>query len=321
MERNLPTIVVIGATYVDIVLKCNESPAPGKMVTGSTMSYTVTGPGVNQAAEAAFCGCKVQLVSKIGGCPLAKLVTESLHRHKISTEYLFTAEAKNTGSVVTFVTAEGENESCLYAGANNALGPQDIQTAEQAIAEADVCLIHGSLSHDTISTAIRYAKLHNVKIILDPAGPISATRRQSVRNHYLPMDFFNADIMIPNLYEAADLTEHSPVDIRNAKLIGSELIARGVQTAVITIGKRGCMVVDRKGADHIPAFDINLVDQTCTGDAFAGALAACCAVDDNVRQAVKFASAAGALACTKFGSVESLPTKAEIIQLLQQEDM
>jgi len=43
------------------------------------------------------------------------------------------------------------------------------------------------------------------------------------------------------------------------------------------------------------------------------------AVEDDIRGAAKFASAAGALACTKFGSLEALPTKAEIIELLQKE--
>ena len=79
------------------------------------------------------------------------------------------------------------------------------------------------------------------------------------------------------------------------------------------------MVVDRNGADHIPAFEVELVDQTGRGDAFAGALAASCAVGDDLRKAVKFASAAGALTCTKFGSIEALPSKAEIIELLQKE--
>ena len=77
---------------------------------------------------------------------------------------------------------------------------------------------------------------------------------------------------------------------------------------------------DRFRADDPKAFDVELVDQTCRGDAFAGALAAYCAVKDDVREAVKFASAAGALACTKFGPIEALPTRAEIIELLQKED-
>jgi ribokinase len=80
------------------------------------------------------------------------------------------------------------------------------------------------------------------------------------------------------------------------------------------------MVVDRNAADHIPAYEIDLVDHTGTGDAFAGALAASLAVGDDLRKAVSFASAAGALACTKFGSVDAMPTKAEIIELMQKQE-
>ena len=80
------------------------------------------------------------------------------------------------------------------------------------------------------------------------------------------------------------------------------------------------MVVDREGADHIPAFEVELVNQSGRGDAFTGALAAYCAIEDDIRGAVKFASAAGALACTKFGLIEALPSKADIILLLQQQD-
>jgi sugar/nucleoside kinase (ribokinase family) len=43
-------------------------------------------------------------------------------------------------------------------------------------------------------------------------------------------------------------------------------------------------------------------------------------VKDDVREGAKFAAAAGALACTKFGAIEALPGKAEIIELLQKED-
>jgi ribokinase len=136
----------------------------------------------------------------------------------------------------------------------------------------------------------------------------------------LPIDYFSADILIPNLYEAANIADQSAANIHSAQLIGSDLVARGADAVVITMSKRGCMVVDRNGADHILAFEVELVDQTGRGDAFAGALAACCAVGDDLRKAVKFASAAGALTCTKFGSIEALPSKAEIIELLQKEE-
>ncbi len=317
MAGRIPKVVVVGGTYVDMTIRCSQVPSPGQSVTGSGLSYTTTGPGPNQAAEAALCGCQVYLISKVGGGPFGQMVKASLTEFNVNTDFVYTAEAKNTGTIVTLVNAEGENAGCVYTGANSALMPQDIDAADQIISEADVCLIHGRLPQNAIVTAIRCAKLHGTLVILNPARPIDQAGRE---NSVLPLEYFSANILIPNLYEAADITEQSAANIHTAKLIGSDLVARGVDSVVITMGKRGCMVVDRNSADHIPAFEIELVDQTGRGDAFAGALAAYCAVKDDIRGAVKFASAAGALTCTKFGSIEAMPTKAEIIELLQKED-
>jgi ribokinase len=317
MTGRIPKVVVIGGTYVDMAIKCCQIPSPGRNVTGAALSYTATGPGPNQAIAAALCGCEVHLISKIGGDPFAQMAIEGLSELKVNTDYVYTAEAKNTGVIVTLVDSVGENAGCTYTGANSALCPRDIDAAEETISEADICLVHGQLPHNAIVSAIRCAKLHNTKLVLNPARPIEYPKRTKGE---LPIEYFSVAIMIPNLYEAADITYKSDAGVRTAKLIGSDLVARGVTCAVITMGKRGCMVVDRSSADHIPAFEVELVDQTGRGDAFAGALAAYCAVEDNVREAVKFASAAGALTCTKFGSVEALPTKAEIIELLQKDE-
>jgi ribokinase len=314
MSGRIPTVVVVGGTYVDMAIRCSQIPPPGRSVIGSALSYTVTGPGPNQAVEAALCGCQVHLVSKVGDDAFGQMVKASLAEFGVNGEFVYSAKAKNTGVIVTLVNAAGENGSCTYSGANGALWPEDIEAAEPVISAADVCLIHGELPQDAIVATLRCAELHGTKVILNPARPMEQQGQQSSD---LPIEYFSADILIPNLYEAADITDHPTVSIRTAKLIGSDLVARGVKSAVITMGKRGCMVVDRESADHIAAFEVELVDQTCSGDAFAGALAAYCAVKDDVREAVKFASAAGALACTKFGSIEALPTKAEIIQLLQ----
>jgi len=325
MSGRNPEVVVIGGTYVDMDIRCGQIPSPGQSVVGSALSYTTTGPGSNQAVVAALCGCDVHLISKVGGDPFAQMAKESIAEFNVNTDFVYTAEAKNTGVVVTLVNSEGENAACYYSGANSALHPGDIDAAEQIISEADVCLIHGRLPQEAIVTAVRCAKVHGTKVILNPARPIEQQGQESI---VLPIEYFSVDILIPNLYEAAEITDHLagfpqggvPANIRTAKLIGSDLVARGVNSAIITMGKRGCIIVDRNGADQIPAFEVELVDQTGRGDAFAGALAAYYAVKNDVRGAVEFASAAGALACTKFGSIEALPTKAEIIELLQKED-
>jgi ribokinase len=311
-------VVVIGGTYVDMAIRCNEVPSAGQCVTGSALSYSATGPGPNQAVQAALCGCQVHLISKIGNDSFGQMAKAGLTEFDVNTDFVYTAQAKNTGVVVTLVNADGENRSCIYAGANSALQSRDIETAEQVISEAQGVLIHGQLPQEAIVTALRCAELHGIRAILNPARPMEHVGRE---NSDLPMEYFSADILIPNLFEAAEITDTSAANIHTAKLIGSDLVARGCRCAIITMGKRGCMVVDRTGADHIPAFEVELVDQTCRGDAFAGALAASCAVRDDIRRAVRFASAAGALACTKFGSIEALPSKAEIIELLQTREL
>lgn len=268
--------------------------------------------------QAALCGCQVHLISKVGGDPFAPLAKKTLTDYKVNIDHVYTAEAKNTGVVVTHVNAEGENACCHYSGANCALQPADIEMAEELIAQADVCLIHGCLPQEAITKALWFSELHGTKVIFNPSRP---SEHETKRGLDLPVEYFTADVLIPNLYEAADITDQSAATIRTAKMIGSELVARGARCAVITMGGRGCMVVDRSGADHIPAFEVDLVDHTGSGDAFAGAMAAYCAVKHDIREAVKFASAAGALACTKFGALEALPSKADIIQLLQREDI
>jgi len=324
MAARMPKVVVVGGSYVDMALKCSQVPLPGQSVVGSALSYSADGPGPNQAAEAALCGCQVHLVSKVGGDPFGQMVKDTLGYCKVSTDYVYTAKAKNTGIIITLVDAEGENAVCTDSGANNALLSQDMEVAEEIIAEADVCLIHGRLPQGAIVTAIRCAELGRTKIILNPARPIESRSEAIPHPDNLPIEYFSANILVANLYEAANIAEHA-VTMKSrgemAKLIGSDLVARGVESAVVTMGKRGAMVVDRNGADRISAFEIELVDQTGRGDAFAGALAAYCAVKDDVREGVKFACAAGALACTKFGSLEAMPKKEEIIQLLQSQDI
>jgi len=317
MPGRSPEVVIIGGTYIDMDIKCGEIPSPGQSVIGSALSYTLTGPGPNQAIEAALCGCNVHLISKVGGDSFAHTAKAILTEYNVDTEFIYTAEAKNTGVVITLVNSEGENASCHCNGANSALTSEDIEAAEQIISEADVCLIHGKFQQEAIVAAVRSAMVHGAKVILNPATPLD---QQAHEAGDLPDDYFTVDILLSNLYEAAEIVDLSAANVRTAKLIGSDLVARGVGTAVITMGRRGCMVIDRSGADQIPGYEVELVDQTARGDAFAGALAAYYAVKNDIRGAVKFASAAGALACTKFGSIEALPTKAEILVLLQTEE-
>lgn len=316
MQGGRPTVVVIGDVYVDIAIRCGEFPTDDKIVAGSGFSYNLAGSGLNQAIQAALCGCQVYLVGKVGKDIFSQLIRSSLEEAGVNCNFLFEAEAKNTGAYVSFVNNSGNNRTILSEGANKALHESDIRGVEfeKLLGVADACLINGTLESNFVCNAIRYAKLAKTKVILDPA---LASEQLETASGELPLDYYTADILVPNFAEAAELSTAQTHNIHTAKIIGSDLLARGVGCVVIKLGKRGAMVVDRQGATHVPPFEVKFVDHAGCGDAFDGALAASCAVGDEIRQAVKFASAAGAVTCTKFGSREALAKKEEIIELLQ----
>lgn len=325
MARGKPIVVVIGGVYVDMAIRCVDFPATGQVAAGSSFSYSPAGAGSNQAIQAALCGCEVYLVGKVGKDIFGRAIKNNLKDFGVSSEFVFEAEAKNTGVSVSFVSSSGANRTVVSEGANRALQGGDIrgEKFEKLLSSANVCLINGDLPSEFVSSAIRAAKLAKTKVILDPALAGEQFEKQSAQ---LPLDYYTADILVPNFVEAAELTSAGGFDkltagnhnSHTAKITGSDLIARGVGCVVIKLGRRGALVVDRSGATNIPAFEVKFVDRTACGDAFDGALAASCAVGDEIRKAVKFASAAGALACSKFGGQEALPKKEEILELLQE---
>jgi ribokinase len=65
-----------------------------------------------------------------------------------------------------------------------------------------------------------------------------------------------------------------------------------------------------------PAFKVDCIDSTGAGDTFCGALVAALARGAELTQALRQASAAGALACTHPGAQSSVPTQSEVNRLL-----
>ena len=58
----------------------------------------------------------MSLISKVGGDAFAQMALKSLIEYKVDTEYVFFAEAKSTGVIVTLVNAEGENAVAITPG-------------------------------------------------------------------------------------------------------------------------------------------------------------------------------------------------------------
>jgi ribokinase len=88
-----------------------------------------------------------------------------------------------------------------------------------------------------------------------------------------------------------------------------------VGAVVVTLGADGVLAVTDAGETRVPAFRVAVVDTTAAGDAFNGALAVAAAERRDLAEALGFAAAAGALACTRRGAQPSLPSRDEVERL------
>jgi sulfofructose kinase len=86
-----------------------------------------------------------------------------------------------------------------------------------------------------------------------------------------------------------------------------------------TRGAKGTLWLDQhQSLQHTPAFPVHTVDTLGAGDVFHGALALAITENQELREALRFASAAAALKCTRFGGAFAAPQRAEVDELLRQ---
>ncbi len=86
---------------------------------------------------------------------------------------------------------------------------------------------------------------------------------------------------------------------------------------MLKLGGRGSLVVTADSHFYtVPAFSVEVVDTTAAGDAFTAALAVASGRGEPLRDAARFANAAGALACSKFGAQQAMPSAGEVRMLM-----
>ena len=305
-----PIVAVVGSINMDLVVKTAILPGPGQTVRGKGFSTIPGGKGANQAVAAARLGADLHMIGKVGSDDFGEHLLMCLNKNQVNTAGVVVAEGVSSGLAIVMVDGQGENSICVVAGANGQMQTEDVLAQEEIIAAADVLLLQLELPTPTVLAAIRLARKHAVKTILDPAPAAADT----------PPELLNVDIITPNHIEAGIMVGEPIKDVRSAKTVASALVAYGPEAVVVTIGEKGAVLVNK--SDHIrhfPAPKVRIVDTTAAGDAFTGALAVAIARDKKLSDAIRYANVAGALACVKFGAQPAMPTRSEVENLLEQQ--
>ncbi len=286
---------VVGSANLDLVATTDRLPGPGETVIGRSYAEHAGGKGLNQAVAAARAGARVVFCTALGDDGAASQLLTVARDAGIDDSAIVSLPGVATGRALIGVSAQAENSIIVVAGANAGLEPSHVGAAA---ASATVLLAQLEVPIATVHAALQAAKDAGAITVLNPAPAAD-----------LPADLLAlCDVVIPNEHEV--------------ELLGGvdELFRLGARAVVVTMGSRGA-VLHTSGGTHqtVPPFAVTPIDTTAAGDAFCGAFAAAMATGDDLPAALRFASAAGALATTRSGAVPSLPLLTEIEALLSRE--
>lgn len=304
-RRAKPLIVVVGSVNMDLVVECDRLPTPGETIAGRSSATIPGGKGANQAVAAARLGAEVYLVGRVGDDDFGRVLRAGLEKNGVNTRYLKTTPGVASGTATIVVQKGGENSIIISPGANARVTPKDVVAAIPVMKRAAAVLLQLEIPQASVKRAIELCRKHGVVSVLDPApAPRSG----------LPAALHKVDIISPNETEATTILKMKSA---TPERVGLELMSRGAKDVVLKLGKRGAIHADGTGVmTHVRGFKIAPVDTTAAGDSFTAGLAIARAEGKSWADALRFANACGAIACTRFGAQTSLPKRAEVQRML-----
>lgn len=305
-----PKVTVVGSANVDLVIRAERMPNRGETLIGDAFDIFTGGKGFNQATAAARLGAEVTLIGRIGDDPFADILRSAIESEHIHNRFVKTDAESGTGVATIVVEPDGDNSIIVVPRANMRLTSEDIADAADSIAKADVLLLQLETPIEASQTAIDIAKANDTIVILDPAPARPLPQRL----------LSQVDILTPNATEATVLSGHTVTSPENAidaaKALQTQIATDRHSAVVLTLGEQGVLFCTPTQPTHIPAISVDAVDTTGAGDAFSGALATALANGNELSEAVRFATAAGAAAVTVLGATPSMPTRPKIEAIL-----
>ena len=283
-------ITVFGSINLDLIFPMDRLPGPGETMLGTDVLMQPGGKGANQAVAAALDGANVAMVGAVGMDGLAETALSGLVAAGVDLSRVIRVDS-TTGCAAIATDAVGRNLIIGGSGANQATRAAQLE---------DALLFAGHTVLMQVEVPVRelehlVARSHGARLILN----LAPTRS-------LSLDLYRAlDILVVNEHEAAWLATDLGV-ASDAASLHSQLGC----IVVRTMGGEGAEWAG-EGAGCIPAFHIDAVDTTAAGDCFTGVMAAALDRGDALPSALRRASAAAALCCTRRGSQISLPRAAE----------
>jgi sugar/nucleoside kinase (ribokinase family) len=247
------------------------------------------------------------VVGKVGADPFGDFILQLLDERGVDRRGVLQDSAVSTSSTVVLVDSAGERTFLHLPGANGHLRREELD--EDALFSGRALHVAGALvmpELDGSPTAgvLEEAKARGLTTSLDTVW--DATGRWDRILPSLP----HLDLFVPSLSEGSAISGQP-----EPEAVASWLRERGVGTVALKLGADGCFVSSQAFEGFVAAPEVEAIDGTGSGDAFAAGLLYGRLAGWPLEQAAALANAAGALATTAVGAVEGVRGLEETLAL------
>lgn len=303
-------VTVIGPSVIDILAAPfdPDALAKGKRdVDQIRMSFG--GDALNESVVLSRLGKKVQLLSKIGADQAGRSIRKHLEKEKVSTEHVIVEEGLNTSVNIALVDADGGRKFLMDPhSSQRKLGLEDVLPMLDQMAPivsfASI-FISPCFTIEKIEKLFSRIKAAGKTLVCDVTRPKNGETFEDLKVLFPYIDFF-----VPNDEEIFLLTgEKDPR--RNVQM----LVDAGVGTAIVKIGKDGCLVGNKDGIIQVPALaGVKCVDTTGAGDTFAAALIAGLVEGRSIADCAKLGCAAASCSIEQVGATDGVRSMEQVLE-------
>jgi sulfofructose kinase len=307
MPRPRPAVDVLcaGLVCVDLLLSLPHHPAADEKLRATSRLVAPGGPAAVASAQVARLGGAAAFAGFLGDAardPFSRLLREAFSAAAIDTTAVLAPEGFDTPLATILVKPDATRAVVSHRPDFGRHLPR-----HAPFPPARVVLADGHRPEWNLALAA-HARACLAPLILD-AGSWSDSVRELAPH---------ADHLVASEACARSALGDRDPATSHAATLRAALRARADAVLIVTLGARGALLLAPGAAapEIAPAFRIDAVDTTGAGDAFHGAYALALARGLALAGALRFASAAGALACTRPGAWPALPSAGEVEALL-----
>ena len=281
-------VLCVGHASYDFIFSVGHHPTADEKIVAQNFLGCGGGPAANAAVTAAKLNFKTAFAGYLGQDIYGENHYQEFLNYSVNTDLIIHGSSPTPLSTI-IVKPNGNRALINYKGNTRALSAGDIDFSSVT---AKVVLFDGHEPHISLAL-LKRLKQQGIPTILDAGSVHEGT------------------LALMNEVDYLVCSEKFAVQFAGDEVTALSRLAQVSKVVVITLGERGLIWQRGQDTGNLPAFKINAIDTTGAGDAFHGAFAAAVASDLNWFQILRFASAAGALCCTKIGARTGLPSKLE----------